>query len=199
MEVLQTSALPLGDGAPETTKPAVARATKPPAGAGCQRDTQSGHRSPDDSRTRPERSGHWDPRSAGRQSGCRGPRRSKKWSGKRDSNPRLRPWQGRTLPLSYSRPPAVKVNTGRPRQARRGPHIRPKIRVQPRPSTTDISEPRRSRCLRSRRITLASQRVRLKPDATWDHTTFPMIRTPFFAAGPAEDTPGSRWLRSGSG
>ena len=27
----------------------------------------------------------------------------KKWSGKRDSNPRLRPWQGRTLPLSYSR------------------------------------------------------------------------------------------------
>jgi hypothetical protein len=29
--------------------------------------------------------------------------RSNKWSGKRDSNPRLRPWQGRTLPLSYSR------------------------------------------------------------------------------------------------
>ena len=28
----------------------------------------------------------------------------KKWSGKRDSNPRLRPGQGRTLPLSYSRP-----------------------------------------------------------------------------------------------
>jgi hypothetical protein len=27
----------------------------------------------------------------------------KVWSGKRDSNPRLRPWQGRTLPLSYSR------------------------------------------------------------------------------------------------
>ena len=27
-------------------------------------------------------------------------------SGKRDSNPRLRPWQGRTLPLSYSRPPS---------------------------------------------------------------------------------------------
>ena len=25
------------------------------------------------------------------------------WSGKRDSNPRRRPWQGRTLPLSYSR------------------------------------------------------------------------------------------------
>ena len=30
--------------------------------------------------------------------------RSEGWSGKRDSNPRLRPWQGRTLPLSYSRP-----------------------------------------------------------------------------------------------
>ena|GEM_PF-3778554 len=27
----------------------------------------------------------------------------KKWSGKRDSNPRLQPWQGCTLPLSYSR------------------------------------------------------------------------------------------------
>ena len=27
----------------------------------------------------------------------------RKWSGKRDLNPRLRPWQGRTLPLSYSR------------------------------------------------------------------------------------------------
>ncbi|VTR68239.1 hypothetical protein DESC_70079 [Desulfosarcina cetonica] len=30
-------------------------------------------------------------------------RLKKKWSGKRDLNPRLRPWQGRTLPLSYSR------------------------------------------------------------------------------------------------
>ena len=30
--------------------------------------------------------------------------RSEIWSGKRDSNSRLRPWQGRTLPLSYSRP-----------------------------------------------------------------------------------------------
>ena len=27
----------------------------------------------------------------------------KVWSGKRELNPRLRPWQGRTLPLSYSR------------------------------------------------------------------------------------------------
>ena len=30
-------------------------------------------------------------------------RLKKKWSGKRDSNPRLQPWQGCTLPLSYSR------------------------------------------------------------------------------------------------
>ena len=29
--------------------------------------------------------------------------KGREWSGKRDSNPRLRPWQGRTLPLSYSR------------------------------------------------------------------------------------------------
>src|SRR5678816_387118 len=31
------------------------------------------------------------------------------WSGKRDSNPRLRPWQGRTLPLSYSRSRGVVI------------------------------------------------------------------------------------------
>ena len=29
--------------------------------------------------------------------------KAKNWSGRRDLNPRLRPWQGRTLPLSYSR------------------------------------------------------------------------------------------------
>ena len=39
----------------------------------------------------------------------------KDWSGKRDSNPRLRPWQGRTLPLSYSRPPTHHTS---PRAAR---------------------------------------------------------------------------------
>ncbi len=32
------------------------------------------------------------------------------WSGRRDLNPRLRPWQGRTLPLSYSRPNIVSIN-----------------------------------------------------------------------------------------
>src|SRR5258707_4177703 len=30
-------------------------------------------------------------------------RASENWSGRRGLNPRLRPWQGRTLPLSYSR------------------------------------------------------------------------------------------------
>jgi hypothetical protein len=30
-------------------------------------------------------------------------KKKKSWSGKRELNPRLRPWQGRTLPLSYSR------------------------------------------------------------------------------------------------
>src|SRR6059036_2923228 len=36
------------------------------------------------------------------------------WSGKRDSNPRLQPWQGCTLPLSYSRQIAPKPE--RPRE-----------------------------------------------------------------------------------
>jgi hypothetical protein len=34
------------------------------------------------------------------------------WSGKRDSNPRLQPWQGCTLPLSYSRSPVFFVKIG---------------------------------------------------------------------------------------
>ena len=29
--------------------------------------------------------------------------REKTWSGRRDSNPRLQPWQGCALPLSYAR------------------------------------------------------------------------------------------------
>jgi hypothetical protein len=42
------------------------------------------------------------------------------WSGKRDSNPRLRPWQGRTLPLSYSRSGTILIlrRAGWPRQPR---------------------------------------------------------------------------------
>src|SRR5208337_31140 len=34
------------------------------------------------------------------------------WSGKRDSNPRLQPWQGCTLPLSYSRSSIFFVKIG---------------------------------------------------------------------------------------
>ena len=97
MEVLQTSALPLGDGADRDRctlsgglhlyrgSPVVSRP-----------DEQGGRTSPDGGDTgpltRPARplagGAYWN------------------WSGKRDSNPRLRPWQGRTLPLSYSRLPA---------------------------------------------------------------------------------------------
>ena len=39
-----------------------------------------------------------------KQAPAAGEGRKKIWSGRRDLNPRLRPWQGRTLPLSYSRP-----------------------------------------------------------------------------------------------
>src|ERR1700689_4206449 len=35
---------------------------------------------------------------------------ARNWSGRRDLNPRLRPWQGRTLPLSYSRSVASIIN-----------------------------------------------------------------------------------------
>ena len=69
MEVLQTSALPLGDGAVRTAARTV--------------------------------------------------RGKIEWSGKRDSNPRLRPWQGRTLPLSYSRPRS-NANTQRYHRDRSG-------------------------------------------------------------------------------
>ena len=34
---------------------------------------------------------------------CIGWRKEEKWSGRRDLNPRPQPWQGCTLPLSYSR------------------------------------------------------------------------------------------------
>ena len=32
------------------------------------------------------------------------------WSGRRDSNPQLSPWQGDTLPLSHSRIECLKLN-----------------------------------------------------------------------------------------
>ena len=40
--------------------------------------------------------------------------REENWSGRRDSNPRPRPWQGRALPLSYARAP---IRPGRCRKA----------------------------------------------------------------------------------
>ena len=108
MEVLQTSALPLGDGASELPTEEDGRLAQPrwPRGLQCPTSrmtamlvlqscrpegTRGAARSnPRVKRARPVRQGPW--------------RHKEFWSGKRDSNPRLRPWQGRTLPLSYSRP-----------------------------------------------------------------------------------------------
>jgi hypothetical protein len=63
---------------------------------------------------------------------------SEGWSGKRDSNPRLRPWQGRTLPLSYSRPRRRQPNPDRNTALGRGatpelPHPTPSGVPKPRP------------------------------------------------------------------
>src|SRR5438045_8277598 len=65
----------------------------------------------------------------------------KNWSGKRDSNPRLRPWQGRTLPLSYSRSPrTVNVPHGcwvikhGPAKGRPADHLSNTVRLQPDPT-----------------------------------------------------------------
>src|SRR6187549_1273322 len=92
MEVLQTSALPLGDGADvrlvQVDK--IVRRGPPSLGA---------RASADDLRFGLPTVAR--PRLASQATTLR---RSEGWSGKRDSNPRLRPWQGRTLPLSYSRP-----------------------------------------------------------------------------------------------
>ena len=57
-------------------------------------------------RREPPRSGGPSAQRGGEGSGAP-PSEVQYWSGKRDSNPRLRPWQGRTLPLSYSRPPGA--------------------------------------------------------------------------------------------
>jgi hypothetical protein len=48
----------------------------------------------------------WVPRLTGKTL-AQGEGERKFWSGRRGSNPRLRPWQGRTLPLSYSRSAAL--------------------------------------------------------------------------------------------
>src|SRR5262245_22065082 len=122
MEVLQTSALPLGDGA-------VLSAGEDPADAGhvvlddqrpgCGPQQRSTRRAgfislhpkrptlrSHERRTRTIASTNAEPPTAAT-AHVRAARAAahsiKIWSGKRDSNPRLRPWQGRTLPLSYSR------------------------------------------------------------------------------------------------
>ena len=50
------------------------------------------------------------------------------WSGKRDSNPRLRPWQGRTLPLSYSRARRVPRPPNVPQPSELGQEGVPRLR-----------------------------------------------------------------------
>jgi hypothetical protein len=89
IEVLQTSALPLGDGA----------GRKLSAGRFRPR-LRRGNNSAQNSRSEPSSNQS----ALGLPTEARDERHaSEGWSGKRDSNPRLRPWQGRTLPLSYSR------------------------------------------------------------------------------------------------
>src|SRR5215470_10258086 len=63
------------------------------------------------------------------------------WSGKRDLNPRPRPWQGRALPLSYSRltrwiltgPPGRVNARGLVRRPRSPASLRPGAGIAPRP------------------------------------------------------------------
>jgi hypothetical protein len=74
------------------------------------------------SNKRAQRSGPFGPHVAKRAGAGRGAPATNEWSGKRDSNPRLRPWQGRTLPLSYSRSRTPKVPHGRVLQ--QGEHSR---------------------------------------------------------------------------
>ena len=63
-------------------------------------------------------------------------------SGKRDSNPRLRPWQGRTLPLSYSRSAPACAGGEETYQRRSGPsRSPPEMAVARGPRTT-----RQQRC-----------------------------------------------------
>ena len=84
---------------------------------------------------------------------CKGPssrghQEPNRWSGRRDLNPRLRPWQGRTLPLSYSRSTATIINEGSERGKinaittgkARGNHRPPPVRLL-------FCEPRRTRPL----------------------------------------------------
>jgi hypothetical protein len=73
-------------------------------------------------------------RASGAPGVARGRELKKTWSGRRDLNPRLRPWQGRTLPLSYSRPEtlndytrAAKTGSISDRVNTKGTEAKPKV------------------------------------------------------------------------
>src|SRR3954471_21359903 len=107
MEVLQTSALPLGDGAGRNQL--YEGRFRPRIRCGYNSEGRSSFSSAASILTGESTSA---PRRDGRQLSPANV--SESWSGKRDSNPRLRPWQGRTLPLSYSRSPRSSHRTTGP-------------------------------------------------------------------------------------
>jgi hypothetical protein len=121
MEVLQTSALPLGDGADQKEKrEPVEHRIVPDASGRINKGTAKGidGRTPEE----PTCAGEAPPGNLRAGLANRSLTRtlasvSEGWSGKRDSNPRLRPWQGRTLPLSYSRSPTAQRHTLGPRHS----------------------------------------------------------------------------------
>ena len=96
-------------------------------------------------------------------------RRQKKWSGKRDLNPRLRAWQGRTLPLSYSRSESNKLYPSQAfcqqikyrnlsgRAGQHHPHSCYKSST--RPCFSSCSTSVRTSCARSRRHTSSASAV----------------------------------------
>src|SRR4051794_24515009 len=106
MEVLQTSALPLGDGADRVWGPCDECATSLQGSYGPVQTAEAHGGASDRRCLREAREGTW-------------AHPVQEWSGKRDSNPRLRPWQGRTLPLSYSRPNDQSTIKGGPNARRR--------------------------------------------------------------------------------
>src|SRR6266852_4247715 len=67
----------------------------------------------------------------------RGFRCHRNWSGRWDSNPRPRPWQGRALPLSYARIRSIHIIPGEGGgKDLRGPAALPIVRAMPPPPST---------------------------------------------------------------